>query len=72
VPEGGSNLYVAVNDTYYPNDTGAYSGTVDIISTPEPVPEPTTVLGTLACGAVISRWRVKRKQQQKVLDSSVT
>ncbi|MEG4444658.1 PEP-CTERM sorting domain-containing protein [Microcoleus sp. AT9_B5] len=37
----------------------------------EPVPEPTTVLGTLAFGAVISRWRMKRKQQQKVLNSTV-
>lgn len=72
VPEGGANLYVAVNDTYYPNDTGAYSGTIDIISPSEPVPEPTTVLGTLAFGAVISRWRVKHKQQQKVLNSTVS
>jgi len=72
VPEGGSNLYVAVNDTYYPNDTGAYSGTIDIIPPSEPVPEPTTVLGTLAFGAVISRWRVKHKQQQKVLNSTVS
>jgi hypothetical protein len=72
VPEGGSNLYVAVNDTYYPNDTGAYSGTVDIIPPSEPVPEPTTVLGSLAFGAVISRWGVKRKQQQKVPNSTVS
>jgi len=72
VPEGGSNLYVAVNDTYYPNDTGAYSGTINIIPPSEPVPEPTTVLGTLAFGAVISRWRVKHKQQQKVLNSTVS
>jgi len=72
VPEGGSNLYVAVNDTYYPNDTGAYSGTIDIILPSEPVPEPATVLGTLAFGAVISRWRVKHKQQQKVLNSTVS
>jgi hypothetical protein len=72
VPEGGANLYVAVNDTYYPNDTGAYSGTIDIIPPSEPVPEPTTVLGTLAFGAVISRWRVKQKQQQKVLNSTVS
>ncbi|MEG4318588.1 MULTISPECIES: LamG domain-containing protein [unclassified Microcoleus] len=34
----------------------------------EPVPEPTTVLSTLAFGAVISSWRMKRKQQQKVLN----
>lgn len=38
---------------------------------PEPVPEPTTVLGTLAFGAVVSSWRMKRKQQQKVLNSTV-
>ncbi|XZO00976.1 MAG: PEP-CTERM sorting domain-containing protein [Microcoleus sp.] len=37
----------------------------------EPVPEPTTVLGTLAFGAVVSSWRMKRKQQQKVLNSTV-
>ncbi|MGB8686364.1 MAG: LamG-like jellyroll fold domain-containing protein, partial [Microcoleus sp.] len=36
-----------------------------------PVPEPTTVLGTLAFGAVVSSWRMKRKQQQKVLNSTV-
>jgi hypothetical protein len=41
------------------------------ITDPESVPEPTTVLGTLAFGAVISRWRMKRKQQQKVLNSTV-
>ncbi|MEG4605087.1 PEP-CTERM sorting domain-containing protein [Microcoleus sp. F6_B6] len=34
----------------------------------EPVPEPTTVLGTLAFGAVVSSWRRKGKQQQKVLN----
>jgi hypothetical protein len=37
----------------------------------EPVPEPTTVLGTLAFGAVVSSWRMKRKQQQKVLNSTI-
>jgi Alpha/beta hydrolase of unknown function (DUF1400) len=42
------------------------------IDDPESVPEPTTVLGTLAFGAVISRWRMKRKQQQKVLNSTVS
>jgi hypothetical protein len=42
------------------------------INDPESVPEPTTVLGTLAFGAVISRWRMKRKQQQKVLNSTVS
>jgi hypothetical protein len=72
VPEGGSNLYVAVHETYYPNNTGAYSGTIDIVPPSEPVPEPTTVLGTLAFGAVISRWRVKHKQQQKVLNSTLS
>ncbi len=36
------------------------------------VPEPTTVLGTLAFGAVLSRWRMKHKQQQKVLNSTVS
>ncbi|WP_293341852.1 MULTISPECIES: alpha/beta hydrolase [unclassified Microcoleus] len=40
-------------------------------SVPEPVPEPTTVLGSLAFGAVVSRWRMKRKQQQKVVNSTV-
>ncbi|MEG4809309.1 hypothetical protein QUA79_17655 [Microcoleus sp. F8-D1] len=37
-----------------------------------PVPEPTTVLGTLAFGAVISSWRMKRKQQQKSLNLTVS
>ncbi|MGL5060678.1 MAG: Npun_F0296 family exosortase-dependent surface protein [Microcoleus sp.] len=37
----------------------------------EPVPEPTTVLGSLAFGAVVSSWRMKRKQQQKVVNSTV-
>lgn len=42
------------------------------INDPESVPEPTTVLGTLAFGAVISRWRMKRKQQQKALNSTIS
>jgi hypothetical protein len=37
----------------------------------EPVPEPTTVLSTFAFGAVISSWRMKRKQQHKILNSTV-
>ncbi|NJK70341.1 MAG: hypothetical protein HC941_30965 [Microcoleus sp. SU_5_3] len=48
---------------------GATSPSVVVPVEPsEPVPEPTTVLGTLAFGAVISRWRMKRKQQQKSLN----
>ncbi|MEG4088546.1 hypothetical protein [Microcoleus sp. Pol12B4] len=39
VPKDGSHLYVAVNDTYYFNSTGAYLGTIDIIPPSEPVPE---------------------------------
>ena len=63
VPEGGSNLYVAVNDTYYPNDTGAYSGTVDIVSQSEPVPEPLTILSAataLGYGAILKRKSSKK------------
>jgi hypothetical protein len=37
----------------------------------EPVPEPTTILGTLAFSTFAARWRMKRKQQQKSLDSKV-
>ncbi|HLO46907.1 MAG TPA: hypothetical protein VK211_00555, partial [Kamptonema sp.] len=48
------------------------SGTSDINNpNPEPVPEPTTILGTLAFSTFAARWRMKRKQQQKSLDSSV-
>jgi hypothetical protein len=50
-------------------DTGNNTTPID---NPESVPEPTTVLGTLAFGAVISSWRLKRKQQQKVLNSTVS
>ncbi|XZO00979.1 MAG: PEP-CTERM sorting domain-containing protein [Microcoleus sp.] len=50
--------------------TGAIANTPDTAEA-EPVPEPTTVLGTLAFGAVVSSWRMKRKQQQKVLNSTV-
>jgi hypothetical protein len=63
VPEGGSNLYVAVNDTYYPNDTGAYSGTVNIVPPSEPVPEPLTILGAataLGYGAILKRKSSKK------------
>ncbi|XZN90923.1 MAG: alpha/beta hydrolase [Microcoleus sp.] len=49
-------------------DTGNNTTPID---NPESVPEPTTVLGTLAFGAVVSSWRMKRKQQQKVLNSTV-
>ncbi|MEG4343116.1 alpha/beta hydrolase [Microcoleus sp. A003_D6] len=47
-------------------DTG---NNITSIDDPESVPEPTTMLGTLAFGAVISRWRMQRKQQQKALNS---
>ncbi len=48
------------------------SGATDINNpNPEPVPEPTTILGTLAFSTFAARWRMKRKQQQKSLDSSV-
>jgi hypothetical protein len=48
------------------------SGTTDINdSNPESVPEPTTILGTLAFSTFAARWRMKRKQQHKSLDSSV-
>lgn len=50
-------------------DTGSHMTPID---DPESVPEPTTVLGTLAFGAVLSRWRMKHKQQQKVLNSTVS
>lgn len=51
--------------------TGAIANTPDNAEA-EPVPEPTTVLSTLAFGAVLSRWRMKRKQQQKSLNSIVS
>jgi hypothetical protein len=63
VPEGGSNLYVAVNDSYHPNNTGAYSGTVDIVSPSESVPEPLTILGAataLGYGAILKRKSSKK------------
>jgi hypothetical protein len=47
-------------------------GIADTPSAPEPVPEPTTIFGTLAFGAVVTRWRMKRKVQQKVLNSTVS
>jgi hypothetical protein len=37
----------------------------------EPVPEPATILGTLAFGTFAARWRIKRKQQEKSLHSTV-
>jgi hypothetical protein len=45
--------------------------TIDPEPLSEPVPEPTTILGTLAFSTFAARWRMKRKQQQKSLDSSV-
>jgi hypothetical protein len=37
----------------------------------ESVPEPTTILGTLAFGTFAARWRIKRKQQEKSLNSTI-
>lgn len=54
-------------DLDYDDNTFLFTGGIAA----EPVPEPTTVFGTLAFGAVISSWRMKRKQQQKVLNSTV-
>ncbi|OCR01555.1 hypothetical protein BCD67_18875 [Oscillatoriales cyanobacterium USR001] len=54
------------------NDTTRFTATITTdVSESEPVPEPTTILGTLAFSTFAARWRMKRKQQQKSLDSSV-
>ncbi|MEY3868977.1 MAG: hypothetical protein RLZZ338_2868 [Cyanobacteriota bacterium] len=48
------------------------SGATDINNpNPESVPEPATILGTLAFGTFAARWRMKRKQQEKSLNSTV-
>ncbi len=51
------------SDLGSPNHVGTYIDDVSVESV-EAVPEPTTMFGTLAFGAVVSRWRMKRKQQQ--------
>jgi hypothetical protein len=45
VPTGGAHLYVAVVDTYYPNDVGSYSGMVMTASIPEP---SSIIMGVIA------------------------
>lgn len=44
----------------------------DIRVASERVPEPTTILGTLAFGSFLARTRLKRKQQQKFRGNSLT
>ena len=61
VPEGGANLYVAVHDTYYSNNSGAYSGTIEIVPESKSVPEPGSVFGLLAVGALGAGSIVKSK-----------
>jgi len=65
------------------NDAGSYAGnSVTLISASEAdggtqgkieeAPEPTTVFGTLAFGALAARWRSKGKRQQKSVNSNVS
>ncbi len=59
VPPGGADLYLAVNDSYSLNDTGAYSGSIAV------VPEPSSVvlLGFAAIGfAVVARPRMRKQR----------
>ncbi|NOS71350.1 MAG: PEP-CTERM sorting domain-containing protein [Verrucomicrobia bacterium] len=54
VPGGGANLYVAVNDTTYPNNSGSYDCNINI------VPEPTTASFLLiAAGGMLFRRALK-------------
>jgi hypothetical protein len=69
LPATSNTTRLEFSDRGTPNHVGTYIDDVTVES--EPVPEPTTVLGTLAFGAVVSSWRMKRKQQQKVLNSTV-
>jgi hypothetical protein len=60
-PVGGSNLYVAVVDTYYPNNTGSYDGTFSTAS----VPEPASFLVFAGLGAVMGLGAMRRGQRRK-------
>ena len=58
--------------TFDKDVTGASGNLYGAASLPSTsVPEPTTILGTLAFSTFAVRWRMKRKQQQKLLDSKV-
>lgn len=68
---GGKDAFAIAADDFTKFGTAIEQKLAREMQSSEPVPEPTTVLGTLAFGAVLSRWRMKRKQQQKVLNSTV-
>lgn len=61
VPEGGANLYVAVHEGYHSNNLGAYSGTIEIVPESKSVPEPGSVFGLLAVGALGAGSIIKNK-----------
>ena len=62
IPAAGDHLYVAVNDTFSPDNHGIYSGTVRV----NPVPEPTGLLlfGSGLLGLCGYRFRRAVKARQ--------
>lgn len=60
------DLAFLTNDGASFQDFGIAAVTNDVIPDPQPIPEPSSVLGTLAFGALGAGWMLKRKRQQKV------
>ncbi len=59
IPTGGTSLYVAVNDSYNPDNHGTYSGLVQINAA---VPEPSSLALCGIAGLVGLGWTWRRKR----------
>jgi hypothetical protein len=64
VPQGGATLLMVIVDTFYPNNTGGYTVTIDTPSV-DPVPEPSAIWLAFSGFAALGLPRVYRKLSRK-------
>ena len=64
-PAGGGTLLMVVADTFYPNNTGGYTVTIDAASGPQDTPEPAAIWLAFSGFAVLGLPRAFRRLSKR-------